>query len=454
MQFSTAELADSLGGVSHGPSTNVSGLAIDSRVIVPGQLFAAVSGERDGHDFVRAAFDSGAGAVLISGSTEGLGASESAVVVDDVNSALADLARLARSKMAAEVVGITGSVGKTTTKDLLASVLRQTFRTTASEKSFNNELGVPITLANAPDDTEVAVVEMGARGIGHIEYLCSMAHPRIGVVTTVEGVHTEVMGDIEQIAIAKGELIESLPSHGLAVLNSEVPLVAAMSRLTTADVLTFGRSGDVRARNIELDGGLLASFVLVSPWGEVAVRLGARGVHNVSNALAAAAVALHLGVPLDKVAEGLGLPLQSPWRMELRQNSAGAWILNDSYNASPASMAAALRSLAALDLADGAGGGGDPEPRRLAVVGLMAELGDNAEVEHRNIAVLAADLGIQLLAVGTDLYGAESVADIAAAEKWLRGWAPREADAVLVKGSRVAGLEVLAEDLFTWGLAS
>ncbi|HTO00653.1 MAG TPA: Mur ligase family protein, partial [Microthrixaceae bacterium] len=265
----------------------------------------------------------------------------------------------------------------------------------------------------------------------------------IGVVTTVEGVHTEVMGDIEQIAIAKGELIQSLPSNGLAVLNADVPLVSTMSRLTSAEVLTFGRVGDVRARGVQVDGDLLASFVVVSPWGEFTVRLGARGAHNVANALAAAAVALHLGVPLEKVAEGLEAPLQSPWRMELRRSPSGASILNDSYNASPTSMAAALRALAALDPVG--------QGRRLAVLGVMAELGASSAVEHRDIAVLADDLGIEVLAIGTDLYGVEPVADIPAALRILKTWNPGPSDAVLVKGSRVAGLEALASELLEIG---
>ncbi|MGB3412999.1 MAG: UDP-N-acetylmuramoyl-tripeptide--D-alanyl-D-alanine ligase [Microthrixaceae bacterium] len=448
MQFSTAELADALAGVLQGPPSTVTGLAIDSRIIASGQMFAAVRGERDGHDFLRAAFENGAGAALIDKAADSLQAGESAVLVDDVNTALADLARLARSKTSAEVIGITGSVGKTTTKDMLASVLGQSLRTASSEKSFNNELGVPLTLANAPEGTEATVVEMGARGIGHISYLCSMARPRIGVVTTVDAVHTEVMGGLEQIAIAKGELIESLPSDGLAVLNADVALVKAMSELTSAEVLTFGRSGDVRARGIEVDGDLMVSFVIVSPWGEVAVRLGARGAHNVSNALAAASVALHLGLPLDEVAEGLGLPLRSPWRMDLSVNGAGASILNDCYNASPTSMDAALRGLAGIEPRNA---DADREPRKLAVVGLMAELGDSAAAEHRDIAVLSADLGIELLAVGTDLYGVESVPDIAAATQFLRDWNPGAGDAVLVKGSRVAGLEMVAQELLDWG---
>lgn len=451
MQLSTAELADALAGVLQGPPATVTGLAIDSRIIAPGQLFAAVRGERDGHDFLRAAFENGAGAVLIDKAADSLKSDESAVLVRDVNAALADLARLARAKSSAEVIGVTGSVGKTTTKDMLASVLGRSLRTTSSEKSFNNELGVPLTLVNAPEDTEVSVVEMGARGVGHIAYLCSMARPKIGVVTTVEAVHTEVMGGLEQIAIAKGELIESLPPDGLAVLNADVALVKAMSKLTSAEILTFGRSGDVRARGIEVEGDLVVSFVIVSPWGEVAVRLGARGAHNVSNALAATAVALHLGVSLDDIAEGLGAPLQSPWRMDLSVNRAGASILNDSYNASPTSMAAALRGLASIEPTDV---DPDREPRKLAVVGLMAELGDLAASEHRDIAVLSDDLGIELLAVGTDLYGVRSVPDIAAAMTFLRDWNPGVGDAVLVKGSRVAGLEVVAQELLGWGKQS
>lgn len=434
MRFTAAELAAALDGQLVGPDTEVTGLAIDSRAVAPGQLFAAVRGERDGHDFAGAALDAGAGAVLVERpvrQVDDRGAPATAVVVADVPKALAELARLARTRLPDRVVGVTGSVGKTTTKDLLATVLSRRYATAASEKSFNNELGVPLTLANVPDGVEAVVVEMGSRGAGHVDVLCEMARPTIGVVTTVQGVHTEVMGSLEQIAVAKGELVESLPSSGLAVLNADVDLVAGMASRTTARVLTFGDSGEVRAERVEVDHELRATFRLHSPWGAADVRLAVRGLHNVGNALAAAAVGLALELEPDEVASGLAESAASPWRMDLRTAPSGALVLNDAYNAGPASMAAALQALSSL-----------PATRHVAVVGLMAELGDSAPEEHRRIASLAAELGVELLPVGTDLYGVEPLGSIDDAARALEGIG--EGVAVLVKGSRVAGLEVLA----------
>ena len=314
-----------------------------------------------------------------------------------------------------------------------------TFATVASERSFNNELGVPLTLVNAPDETEVAVVEMGARGAGHIRLLCEMARPTVGVVTVVEGVHTEVMGSIDQIATAKRELVEHLPASGAAVLNAGDPNVAAMAAHTAATVLTFGsRSAEVVATDVAVDDDLRARFTLRSPWGSAAVHLGVRGVHNVINALAAAAAGLWLGVPVEQVAAGLELAPASPWRMELVRVPGGPVVLNDAYNAGPASTAAAVRSLAELAVPHSG--------RRIAVLGIMAELGPEGPDEHRRIAELAGELGIDVLAVGTDLYGVErrvgSALEVAAA---LGELGP--ADAVLIKGSRVAGLERAAEVL-------
>ncbi len=446
MRFTLDELSAALSGTVHGPgATVVDGLSIDSRSLAPGQLFAAVRAERDGHDFVAAARAAGAPAVLVErldrpagDSAEGGGAMPGpSLVVPDVGSALRDLARLARSRVDGPVVGITGSVGKTTCKDLLAASLGTTVRTAASERSFNNELGVPITLANAPDDVEAVVVEMGARGMGHIALLCSMASPTVGIVTTVAAVHTELMGGVEQIAVAKGELVESLPADGVAVLNADNPLVAAMASRATSEVVTFGAAGDVRAEGVTVDDELRAAFTLVSPWGSADVRLGLRGEHNVANALAAACAALWIGVDLEDLAAGLAVADGSPWRMDLRRTASGARVLNDAYNAGPASMAAALRSLATLDAT-----------RRIAVVGLMAELGDDAPAEHRRIAELADELGVELVAVGTDLYGVDAVPDADAALAALGGAEGLGSDtAVLVKGSRVAGLERVAEAL-------
>ncbi len=432
MRIDASSLAAALHGELVGPDVVLDGLSIDSRSVADGQLFAAVQGERDGHDFAAAALAGGAGAVLVERVVE----PGPSIVVESVATALPALAGFVRDRMPDRVIGVTGSVGKTTTKDLLASVLGQHFVTAASERSFNNELGVPLTLANAPDDVEAVVVEMGARGAGHITTLCDMARPTVGVVTTVEGVHTEVMGDLEQIARTKGELIEALPSDGLAVLNAEVALVAAMAARSAAPVLRFGEGGDVRASGVEVDVELRPSFRLESPWGSGSIHLGIRGVHNVANALAAAAAALGLGVPLERVVAGLESSGSSPWRMDLQRASSGLLVLNDAYNAGPASMAAALRSLVTL-----------PVTRRVAVVGVMAELGDTAPSEHARIAELAESLDVRLVPVATELYGVAPVPDTDEALATLGGLDLGDGDAVLVKGSRVAGLEVVAEAL-------
>jgi UDP-N-acetylmuramoyl-tripeptide--D-alanyl-D-alanine ligase len=436
MRFPLSELARGVRGDLVPPrasagSETAEGLATDSRQIRAGQLFAALRAERDGHEFVAAAVRAGAAAVLVERVEQDDVAS---IVVEDVGAALASLASFARDRLPGRVVGVTGSVGKTTTKDQLASVLGRRFVTAASQRSFNNELGVPLTLCNAPDDVEAVVVEMGARGSGHIAHLCSMARPTVGIVTTVQAVHTEVMGGVEDIARTKGELIESLPDDGLAVLNAAVPLVAAMAARTRARVLTFGDGGEVHAVDVAVDDELRASFSLRSPWGRAEVRLGARGVHNVDNALAAAAAALWLGVTVEDVAAGLEVSEVSPWRMDLRTAPSGALVLNDAYNASPASVTAALRSLVSL-----------PVERRVAVLGTMAELGADAPEQHRRIRSLADELGVELVVVDTDLYGIEPVEGIDGALAALEGLG--DGDAVLVKASRVVGLERVAAGL-------
>lgn len=457
MEFDARDLAQRLGAtlLSGGDAGGgaVDGLAIDSRLVRPGQLFAALSAERDGHDFVASAVASGAAAALVERESGPDGPWPGPVlVVPSVPDALAALARLARDRLdkagsdkagpdiagPARVVGVTGSVGKTTTKDLLANVLARRFATVASEKSFNNELGVPLTLANAPAGTEAAVIEMGARGAGHIRFLCEMARPTIGVVTVVEGVHTEVMGPIDQIARAKRELVEHLPADGLAVLNAADSNVSAMAAHTVAPVLSFGTEGEVHAEAVELDDELRARFTLRSSWGPTEVHLGVRGAHNVTNALAAAAVGLWLGVDPDEVAAGLAEAPASPWRMELVRVPGGPTVLNDAYNAGPASMAAALAAVAALP-APGAG-------RRIAVLGLMAELGDEGPAEHRRIAELADELGVEVLAVGCGLYGSPWTVDSADDVVGALGKLGPD-DVVLIKGSRVAGLERAAEAL-------
>ena len=427
-----------MGGTLHGDDIEIDGAAIDSRALRAGQLFVPVRGERDGHDFIDAAQEAGAAAALRSrsASVDHLDGC-SIIEVDDAELALRSVGEAARGRLRAPVVGITGSVGKTSTKDLLVSISGRSLRVSANEKSFNNELGVPLTLVNADADSELVIIEMGARGAGHIADLCAIADPTIGVVTAVELAHAEFMGGIDGIAAAKRELIEHLPASGVAVLSFDNPLVAAMGDHTDATVVRFGlRGGEVRAVDVTLDDDLRPRFRLESDWGSIDVVQAVRGRHQVGNALAAAAVAFTIGVPLDDIAAGLGAAELSPWRMELRVTPSGARVLNDAYNAGPASMEAALRALAEL-----------PAVNHIAVLGLMAELGEESTAAHRRIAEVADSLGIRLLAFGDAEYGAdvERVDDVPEALAALGDLTA--ADAVLVKGSRVAGLERLADAL-------
>jgi UDP-N-acetylmuramoyl-tripeptide--D-alanyl-D-alanine ligase len=431
MRLEASRIAGVTGGTLVGPDVTVEGAAIDSRLVRGGELFVPVVAERDGHDFVGDALAAGAAAYLTAREPVG----GTAVVVDDTLAALAALGSLARDRLPERVVGITGSVGKTSTKDLLASALGRRFRTAASLKSFNNEMGVPLTLANAADDAEAVVVEMGARGPGHIAALCRIARPTVGVVTHVGPAHTELFGTVEDVARAKGELVESLPPAGTAVLNAAVPLVAAMAGRTSATVVTFGIGcGDVQGRVLGLDDELRPEVRLDTPWGSTTVRLEARGEHQASNAVAAAAAALVCGVDLADVAEGLRSARLSAWRMQLDRSPSGALVLNDAYNANPTSTEAALRALARV-----------PAERRTAVLGLMHELGETGPAQHRRLGALAAELGIRLLAVAAPDYGGEPVASPAEALALLGPVG--QGDAVLVKGSRAAGLEVVAAAL-------
>jgi UDP-N-acetylmuramoyl-tripeptide--D-alanyl-D-alanine ligase len=434
MRFRASAIAEAVSGDLVGDDVEVDGARHDSRAIVGGELFVPLVDQRDGHDFIEGALAAGAAAYFTGREPVG----GTAIRVADPAVALARLGAHARSLLPDRVVGITGSVGKTSCKDLAAAAIGRCFETTASLRSFNNEFGVPLTLVNAGPTTEAAVVEMGARGLRHIAELCAIADPTVGVVTTVDAVHTELFGDIDQVAVAKGELIEHLPASGTAVLNDANPLVAAMADRTRATVLRFGTDrSEVQASGVTVDDELRASFLLRTPWGEAPVRLGVRGEHHVGNALAASAAALAIGVPLDDVVAGLAEAELSPWRMDLRVAPSGARILNDAYNAGPASMEAALRALTRIDAV-----------RHVAVLGPMAELGDHSEAAHRRVAELASELGVQIVAVAAPAYDALTVEHVADQDEARAAVEPlRAADAVLVKGSRVAGLERLAEAL-------
>lgn len=329
MHFSIAEIAAATDGEASGADVTVDGASIDSRTLEPGQLFVPIVAERDGHEFLPAALAAGARAYFTSRDDTPPPDGVAAIRVADTALALRALGRAARTRIGDRVVGVTGSVGKTSTKDLLAGVLETTYVTAASAKSFNNELGLPLTLVGADDATQAAVLEMGARGVGHIATLCEIAAPTVGVLTRVEAVHLENFGSLDAVAQTKGELVESLPDDGLAVLNADDPAVAAMATRTSARVLTYSASGapaDLTASGVTLDDQLRASFTLHSPWGSVPVRLGARGEHQVGNALAAAAAGAGLGVDLAVLADGLLGAELSGLRMEMSE--ARSWECN------------------------------------------------------------------------------------------------------------------------------
>jgi UDP-N-acetylmuramoyl-tripeptide--D-alanyl-D-alanine ligase len=435
VELRAADIARAAGGDLHGPDVVVDGATHDSRLVRPGQLFVAVVAERDGHEFVPAALEAGAAAYLSSRDPVG----GTAVVVEDTLAGLGAAGRLARGQLSGEVVGITGSVGKTSVKDLLAAIAAVEGSVAASERSFNNEIGVPLTLLGAPAGTEVVIVEMGARGSGHIAELCEVSKPTIGVVTRVAAVHTETFGTIEAVARTKSELVRALPGHGTAVLNADDERVAAMAQHTDAEVIRYGleRHGvHVTAEGLELDHDLRPAFRLRTPWGHVRVHLAARGAHMATNALAAASAALAGGMSLDAVATGLETATLSDWRMEIVQLPSGARIVNDAYNANPTSVRAALEALAAL-----------PARRRIAVLGTMAELGDASDEHHAEIGRLARSLGIEVLSVASPDYGSRDVPDLEAAAEALGRLG--EGDAVLLKASRVVGLERLVPLLGT-----
>lgn len=428
MRLLASQVAAATQGVLQGPDVAVDGASFDSRSLAAGQLFVPIVAGRDGHDFIDAAVAAGAPAYLTSREPVG----GSAIRVADTAAALMDLARWARGRLDVPVVGITGSVGKTSTKDLLAAALAPTRRVVANERSFNNEQGLPVTILGAPDDVEVLVVEMGMRGPGEIARLCDVARPTIGIVTAVAGAHGELLGGLDGVAAAKRELVEALPAGGTAVLNADDPRVVAMASHTAAGVITFGRAGDVRVSGVELDALARPSFRVDTPWGAGDVRLAVSGEHMVANAAAALAATGVVTGSIDAAVAALADVQVSGMRMDVRRAASGAVVVNDAYNANPASAAAGLRALGQMRAV-----------RRIAVLGPMAELADPV-AGHREVAATARELGIELVAVGTDLYGVDPVDDPIAAVGPLG-----EGDAVLVKASRAAGLEWVAAELLS-----
>ncbi|WP_405879203.1 UDP-N-acetylmuramoyl-tripeptide--D-alanyl-D-alanine ligase [Streptomyces sp. NBC_01136] len=465
--LSLAEIAAVVGGQTYDipdPAVQVTGPVVrDSREVESGSLFVAFVGERvDGHDYAAAVVEAGAVAVLASRPV-----GVPAIVVADVQTALGALARHVVERLGATLVALTGSAGKTSTKDLIAQVLRSKAPTVFTPGSLNNEIGLPLTALSATEETRFLVLEMGARGLGHISYLMDLTPPKIGLVLNVGTAHIGEFGGREQIAQAKGELVEGLPpseAGGVAVLNADDPLVRAMASRTKARVILFGESGeaDVRAENVRLTDAGQPVFRLHTPSGCSDVTMRLYGEHHVSNALAAAAVAHELGMSADEIALALSeAGSLSRWRMEVTERPDGVTVVNDAYNANPESMRAALRALAAMGKAAQAKGG-----RTWAVLGQMAELGDEALAEHDAVGRLAVRLNVgKLVAVGgreaswlqlgaynEGSWGEESVhvSDAQAAVDLLRSEL-RPGDVVLVKASRSVGLERVAQALLDGG---
>ncbi|WP_205855754.1 UDP-N-acetylmuramoyl-tripeptide--D-alanyl-D-alanine ligase, partial [Phytoactinopolyspora endophytica] len=424
------------------------------REVEPGGVFVARVGEqRDGHEFVGAAGQAGAVAAIVERVVDDVPLAQ--IVVDDSERALGLLARGVLDRLPSlTVVGVTGSSGKTTTKDMLSQVLAPLGPVVAPPGSYNAEVGVPLTALRVDSSTRTLVVEMGARGIGHIEYLCGITPPRIGVVLNVGTAHIGEFGGRDAIARAKGELAQALPPDGTAVLNGDDPVVRRMAEQTEATVLKVGESvhADLRAEDVRLDRGGRASFTLVTPAGSAPVNLSFVGEHQVANALSVAGVAHALGMSAGDIAAELtaARPL-SRWRMEVTERGDGVTVVNDAYNANPESVRAALKSLVTM-----AGG-----RRTWAVLGEMLELGEASATEHDAIGRLAVRLNINRLVVVGD--GARSMHQGASLEGSWAGettWVPDRAaaeellskelggdDIVLVKSSRDAGLRHLGDRL-------
>ena len=445
-----AAVADVVGGEVIGQTYDermVTAVTIDSRAAGEGALFVALEGERaDGHAYIADALTRGAAGGLARVGT----AIRGCVEVDDPADALLGLGAWVRDTVDPEVIGVTGSSGKTTTKDLLRAALSVRRRTVANVGSFNNELGVPLTCCALQADTEVLVSEVGARGTGHIAAMAAVLRPDVAVVTNIGAAHLEMFTDLDGVARAKTELVESLTPAGVAVLNADDPRVAHMADSAPGAVVLYGRSdrADLRATDVTLDEAARPSFVVRG----VHVQVPLPGAHNVSNALAALAAAQACGVELTDAAQGIASANVSAWRMELSEGVNGVTVLNDAYNANPTSMAAALRTLAAMTA----------KGRRWAVLGHMAELGEGGPQAHRNIGALCAELAVDgLVVVGPaatpirdGARDAGFVGDLLAVDDIDAAVATVTAnlapgDIVLVKASRSVGLERVAAALMT-----
>ncbi|MCL2024427.1 MAG: UDP-N-acetylmuramoyl-tripeptide--D-alanyl-D-alanine ligase [Coriobacteriia bacterium] len=470
MKLTIARIAELVDGeiLSGAPDAEVVGVSIDTRTLEEGNLFVALKGEHaDGHSYVNKAVKAGAAVALVSrreAADQVAGIAErkgtAFVLVDDTLKALHDLARGWLEIVKPRVVGITGSTGKTSTKELMAATLGQRFRTAATPENENNEIGVPLTALRAAEDTEVLIVEMGMRGRGQIAELCDIVNPEIGVVTSIGPSHIELLGSVDEIIAAKSELLKALPYQGLAVIEAGKPYSEKLEQASNARVMTVGvdlEDAKVMATHVTLDSSACASAHVLSLKGEFDITLGVPGLHQLTNALMVVAVAQELGIPSEIIEKGLEEARVGGMRFKMDINAAtDLTVINDAYNANPNSMEQAVRTLASLD-APG---------RRICVIGDMLELGDTAPDEHRAAGAIVAHCEIDYLFAFGDyathlLEGArlngmdEKTNRIARAYDWIEldlmleelQAALEPGDIVLVKASRGMELERVADVL-------
>lgn len=454
-------------GLNHELVFSVPGFYVDSRSPIDNGVFVALLGERaDGHDFLGAAHTAGAVLAIVgTDSIKPIPKGLSVLRVSDPTEALAQIAHWVRlNVVSARVIGVTGSSGKTSTKDLIAGILGQYGQCVASPGSFNTEVGLPLTILSADTHTKFLVLEMGMRGIGHITSLAAIATPDIGVVLNVGSAHIEMLGSIENIARAKSELVLALPVSGIAIINQDDPHVAKMIEELECSILTFGESkdSDFYASDVSIEPDGTTRFLVTYRGVSHSAHVKLIGVHFVSNALAALGASVAAGVPFEIACGFLGnVNVVSKWRMEVTEAENGVTVINDSYNANPDSTRAALKTLAQL-------GSREPRRRTWAILGEMRELGDHSLDEHDAIGRLAVRLDIsRLVCVGSGT----KVMHLAAANEGSWGkesvWVPdieavmtllaselEPGDIILVKASRSIGLERVAGEILELSLSN
>lgn len=433
----------------------IRGVSTDSRTVKAGNLFVALSGARyDGHEFLGTAFERGAsGAVVsreVSVAMESEGSSPAVLLVKDTLVSLQALARAWRERVGLPVLAITGSNGKTTTKEMTSTVLASRFRVLKTSGNYNNQIGLPLTLLDLSAEHQVAVVEMGTSALGEIHRLCEIALPDVGILTNISGAHLEFLKSLRGVQQAKAELLDHLGPHGVAILNRDDPLVMEVAGRVKGRVMTFGFDPEAHVSALQVkDRGIEGSeFILKTRAGACPARLNIPGLHNLHNALAAVAAGEVFQIPLEEAARALGSVRFPAMRMQVKRLPGGITLLNDAYNANPRSMEAALRTLAASRQ------GG----KLYFVAGDMRELGEDSETYHRQVGRLAADLGIDVLVgigdqirwtleeAGTRGRGKVAVhlCDHEEAARLLQGQL-RPGDTVLIKGSRGMAMEKVSE---------